>query len=174
MFTAKQIREMPMGTELDELVCKLIYSPPSLIPSYVNESGYWMALRRFCEIHGAHWCLHSANKNGDYSCDIYRNEETSEYDGEEFGSIAALAICRAIVLAAMRWETIQMKPVDDNSSQPTHEHYKLARELEQSLCDAFFAERCSAKNPQKTVEEIHIPMIAEALCAAETRGMVKS
>lgn len=57
---------------------------------------------------------------------------------------------------------------------PTDEHYKQAKILEQAMSDAFWAERCSYTWPPKTVEEIHIPMIAEALRAAEARGREKS
>lgn len=101
MYTVEQIREMPAGLELNELVRKLTHT--SLVPSMISQDA-WYVLQRFCRMHKAYWVLGCENKDGQCSCDIYCDH--SESLGLAFGDTAALAICRAIVLAAMRWRLV--------------------------------------------------------------------
>jgi len=103
MFTAEQIRKLRPGLQFDELVRKLTSTVP-LDPSYENSDAFG-ALINFCEIHKAHWDLHSADKDGKYRCDIYCR--LNEGGDHELGSTVSLAICRAIVIAAMRWGLLE-------------------------------------------------------------------
>lgn len=97
MYTMQQIREMPAGSNLNGLVFKLTeYRERTL------DQDALRILECFCKIHKAHWNLNSADEDSNYSCNLYRDDDT-EHCCYEFGSTAALAIFRAIVITAMRW-----------------------------------------------------------------------
>ena len=99
MYTVEQIREMPVGSELRELV----YTLTGLA---VLDRDALRILECFCDKHQANWNLNSIDIDGNYSCDIYRDTDTPQCCGYKFGDTAALAIYRAIIVAAIQWRLV--------------------------------------------------------------------